>query len=133
MKKISHIIWPGTDALGNVPQLLQKMARETSEPLRVTIEPYKRPKTVSQRDYLHGVVLATICRERGYPFHAVKETIRAKFLKPKEVVIMGEPRWVLPSTEELDREEYSELIEACLAWAAENDIYIPSPEELAAR
>lgn len=129
MKRFSQIFFPGQGA-GNFPKYLESMIRkEDRPPLRVTLEEYKPAKTQAQRDYYHSVVLREIANRMEADYYVVKEKLRQLFVAPKEVFFDGRHEYLIPSTEQLTREEYSELIEACLAFAAERCWYIPGPYE----
>lgn len=114
---------------GNLMATIESFRRaHPGEAITVTVAPFESPKTKSQRDYFHGVVLATIARERGIEYWKVKEAIRQAFLTPVENPLRPGD-YIMPSTESLTREDYTDLIEQTLAWAAEQGIYIPGPGE----
>lgn len=85
--------------------------------------PYRHDKTAEQRNKFHA-----ICREIGKavgetPGH-IKTAIKIDHFGIDEFLIRGKWYRDIKSSEDTDRVEYSELIEAAYRWAAEREIYI---------
>lgn len=131
MKKQQFVFWPGR-SLGNFPNFLARVLHDTQQPIRVTVETHRQPKTLAQNSYFHGVVVPTIANEKGILAWKVRESLKQAFLPQTESVI--EPgSYHTTSIADLSRDQYSEFIEECLAWAAGEGIYVPGPDEVGAR
>jgi hypothetical protein len=97
--------------------------------LLVTIEPYRKKRTLSQNAYLH-LLLGIIADETGNSIDDVKEAYRDMFLGKVPVTLGAEERMVGRSTTTLETVEMNELIEKIRAHAAaELGISLPIPEE----
>ena len=78
-------------------------------------------KTDKQRSFFH-CLCADIGKELGYTPSEIKQMIKQWHYGFDEKKIGNNWYRVLRSTEEDDKEQYSELIEAAQRWAAENGI-----------
>ncbi len=89
----------------------------------ITIEPYNFHLMKKQRAYYHGYVLTTIHEhllkfDRAVTLKSVKEHYRVKFLGIDGIdlkLIEGKPKHVRASSEDLDWQRYSDLIDKVTA------------------
>lgn len=119
-------IRPG-QSLDNTVRFLEHQAKQYKDGIMIEVKPFFPPRTHSQNAYFHGVVVPAIAVEKAVPVHTVKESLKQAFLPPWESVVNAGDYVVRP-TSGLSREEFSEFIEQCVAWAAEQGIYIPDPQ-----
>ena len=87
--------------------------------------PFKPSKSDPQRDYFHGVVVRTMAREMGYGEAELKDVLVQMFTTPSTLVIDGLIYTVWKSTEKLNKDEYSQLIERSIQYAAEGGVFVP--------
>ena len=98
---------------------------------RVTVEPYKRKRTLDQNAYLHAVPLKIISQHTGHDLEELKEYLCGEAFGWKEITI-GERTISKPvkTTSQLNVEQFTWFIEWVLAWASnELNLRIPLPEE----
>lgn len=90
-------------------------------------------KTRQQEKGLH-VMLRPIVVEKGWPIADVKRYMLAKTFGVTKSMIDGSEILVEPHTSDLNKREYSQLIESCLEIAAtEFEIWLEAPSEWKAR
>lgn len=111
----------------------QAMKRFPDCKVSIKVEIERPKRSSSQNRYWHGVVVPLFAEHCGYEFDEMKDALALKLL-PKEVVDMdsGEVRIVPGHTSDLNTKEFKELVERAQRLAAEMDIYIPDPNEVAA-
>ena len=78
-------------------------------------------KSDRQRNQFHALC-ADISRITGYTPAEIKNLIKQDFLGFADVKIAGKMRRVLKSSEDLDRGDYSKLIEYVDLWRSNNGI-----------
>jgi hypothetical protein len=94
------------------------------------IWPWKDKRTVSQNNYLWGVVSEVIAESTGQEVDDIHAFCKRKFLGTKMVEINCEGQEVLRSTTDIPRDEFFEkYIDPIRAWAASFGIYMPDPNE----
>ena len=96
-------------------------------PVQVEIKPYKKDKTAEQRGWFHKLC-GLISGETGYTQGEVKELIKKHIIGTKVVCIGSVAREVTESSEKLNREEYSSLIDGAYQIGAMAGIQLPNPE-----
>ena len=90
-----------------------------------------RSHSSNQRRYYFGVVLATVAEWSGHEKEELHDYFKRQFLPvPTRVLPTGEVIEGVPSTKELSLEDYSDYVSKVMAWAANNGLYIPSPNEV---
>jgi hypothetical protein len=95
----------------------------------VVIRRKAKPKSGNARRYLHGVVVKIFADETGRTIAEMKALLKLKLLWDGETVDkFGLP--VVPSTEDLDAQQYAEFTDHCRRLAAECNISIPGPNEI---
>lgn len=92
----------------------------------VTIKPHRKNLTQNQRNYWHNI-LEILSNETGEDKETLKLRIKFAVLDLKEIRVNGVSHLYPPSSENLNREEYSKLIEATITLGAELGIILPSP------
>ena len=125
MKKITHVFQPGRGT-GNFAKVLEGVVKKSQRPIKVTVEEHKPPKTNPQNSYFHGVVVPTVARVMGKDTPVIRESFKLAFL-PQQPSALDPEKWYPKSLADLTREEYSEFIDECIAWAAGEGIIIPEP------
>jgi hypothetical protein len=104
--------------------------RENGRVLSMMLWPWQDKRTVSQNNFLWGVVYETIAESTGQEAKDIHDFCKRKFLGTKMVEINGEQQEVLRSTTEIPKEEFFEkYVDPIRAWAASFGIYIPDPNE----
>jgi len=100
--------------------------------IQILVEKRKDQRTVSQNNYMWGVVYKLICDHTGDDLTSFHEWAKDKFLGKKTVVIGGEPREVTMSTTDLTKDEiFERYIDPIRAWAArELEVSIPDPQRV---
>ena len=96
---------------------------DLSKPWAVTIEPYKKKRTLSQND-LMWVWNTIIAKETGNDIDVVHETMKKKFLPPNVVNCFGETVDHRTTTT-LNTSEMSEYLDKMRALASEMGIVLP--------
>lgn len=91
----------------------------------MTLTSFRKARSLPQNSYYHGIVLKTFGDHLGYTTEELHEAMKARFLviDPDAPI----PRW--KSTAQLSTVEFNEYIEKIIQLAAENDCYIPDPNE----
>jgi hypothetical protein len=90
---------------------------------------YYPQRSDEQNRYWWGVVVHLIAERTGFPKDDVHELLMAKFTS-QEAVVEGAKTRIRKSSTELNTQEFTDLIEQTIAWAAEKlDLVIPTPEE----
>lgn len=85
----------------------------------------KSKRSLSQNDYLWGVVYKKIAEHTGHTEDELHEYFKRKCLPPKFIKVMGKEIKVPSSTTELNKVEFSEYIEKIRAEVAPMGIVIP--------
>ena len=103
------------------------------ERIVLTIKKYRKARTDKQNLYYWGGVLDTIVQEiadtTGNDAETLHRTFKYMFLPKQRVMWRGIERKVVPSTTNLDVNEFSEYVNKVIAEAAQLGIVIQSPEE----
>jgi len=86
--------------------------------------PFVRDKTAEQRNKFHQMC-RDIGKELGEPPARIKSAIKQDHFGIDEFKIGDKWYRQVKSSEDTDRMEYSELIEAAYQWAAERDVVLP--------
>lgn len=102
---------------------------DLSKPWRITVERYRRKRTLGQNALLHRY-FGIIARETGNSPEDIKEAYRDMFLPKVPVRIGDEERLIGQSTTKLDTKQMSELVDKVYHHAAsELGILLPLAEE----
>lgn len=106
-------------------------ALDSTKKWRVTIEPYRKRRSLEQNSYLHAVPLKMISDATGYEVDDLKMYFMGKAFGFEEYEIMGEKRKrPVMGTSDLNTEQFSFFMEWLQQWAAQElDLVIPSPRE----
>ena len=93
------------------------------------ILPQKIPRTLRQNRWYWSCVVGIPAEHYGYLPEEMHEAYKWMFLRRFEE---DKPNTV-KSTTSLDTKEFTEYIEKCRCWAAQEGFNIPSPEEMLAK
>jgi hypothetical protein len=91
---------------------------------RITVQDYKEQKTIEQRNFFH-TLCGILGDELGYTKGQMKEVIKQELMGKEIVVICGVEKEITRSSEELGKEEYSQLIETAYQVGALMGVYLP--------
>lgn len=94
----------------------------------VEIKPLTKDRTSPQNRYLHAM-LGEIAKESGHTPDEVKEALCRKFLGSQRLDLFGESVERRRSTTTLNTTECAALCDQIRAWAAEQGLILPLPEE----
>lgn len=125
-----------TEQIGLVLRRMERTLREVTAkgvPVEVSVRVHKRRKTSSQRNTVH-LWFDEIAQQTGHTAAEIKEILCQEFLgsvwteivspRTGEVIVRSRRR----STEELNREQYSELMDRVWAWAGEHGFVLTEPD-----
>ena len=106
-----------------VLSMLANLLVKDDDDLQLTIGTARKEKTHNQRKVFHALCTEA-GRALGYTPGQVKEIVKREHFGTEDITDrQGRVyRDVVQSSEEADREEYSDLIETLLRWAAENGV-----------
>ena len=95
--------------------------------VEVTVEKYRRKRTVDQNSYFHGVVIPLIAKETGEDPETVKAFLKEKFAAK----LPAFKTWIPKPTHLMDTVEMTELVERSRVWASEFlNTTIPDPQQV---
>ena len=104
--------------------ILSKLMIAEQDDLELEIRQRKKEKTHEQRKLWHAE-LTEFGRELGYTMLQIKEVVKREFFGSTLITMPnGKMHEVIPSSEEADRYNYSELIEFTRRLAAENGVIL---------
>ena len=92
----------------------------------VNIKEHKPKKTAEQEAFFH-VLCRELHKETGLAEWEVKAGIKAMVFGVKEIKLGSRKQTVVPTSKDLSKEEYSQLIEACYLVGAEAGCVLPTP------
>jgi hypothetical protein len=114
--------------VGAVTRLLSQCV-QAGKVLRVTVEKWTKPRTLSQNSYYHAAVVATIAEDTGHSDREIHEILKGLFC-PVRVLRVGDVEHQIRSTRLLNTVEMAGYIDQCIAWAAtELGLMVPGPNE----
>jgi len=100
------------------------------KPLRVEVAEYRRKRSDQQNRYLWGVAYKRLQDATGQPAEDWHEFFLGEFFGWERGELFGRPRLrPIRRSSRLTTAEFGELVEFIQARAAENGVYIPSPNE----
>ena len=103
-------------------------ATATGKLFRVTLQAYRKPKTIPQNNTLH-MWIGEAADTTGHTLDEMKKLVKDMFYPKEERLIAGQVVWWPKSTTELTVDECSMVMERMLAeWAEYVDFTIPDPE-----
>lgn len=123
---MSHYILKDRNILNNLIAELNTLPLDFPEKYEVAIKKHKKDLTGQQRKYWHKC-LQIISDENGTPMTELKMKIKYEVLELQEVKVNGELHLYPPSSEDISRQEYGELIEATLQVAYYLNLTMPVP------
>ena len=99
--------------------------------LRVTIEPYRKKRSLDQNSFLHGVPLRLIAEHTGHEVEDLKTYLLGECFGWVEVEVFGaQRRKPLYRSSELDTVQFGTFLDYIEQWAAQElDMIIPRPNE----
>jgi hypothetical protein len=103
-------------------------ALDLSKPWVVTVEPYKRNRSLEQNALYHKWV-GIVASDTGDSHNAIHEWAKKEWLAPRQIEIHGKVIEYMPSTTQLKTLGMSEYMNKFFAWAQTMGIILPSPED----
>lgn len=104
-------------------ELGRQWQKFSNEGLMLTIEPYYRPSSRSQKSKIHAM-LNDMADHLGYERRDFKELSKAEYWPTKTIALREKSVTIPKSTAELTKEEASLVIEKLLYICGEYDIHI---------
>lgn len=113
------------------PQFAARLAHLEGRRVRVSVKRERVARTLSANRYYFGVVLATLAEWSGHDPEELHEFMKQSHLgwRSRELP-SGLGYSVRPSTATLTVEEFARYVDNVVKWAAEQGVYVPSPEEV---
>ena len=116
--------------IGSLARLLSQVT-QAGKALRVTVEVWRKPRSLNQNSYYWGCIVDEIARDTGHSPAEIHEILKDMFC-PVRVVRLGDVERQVRSTTLLSTVEMSGYIEQCIAFAAvELGISVPAAGEYA--
>jgi hypothetical protein len=111
---------------------LERLKIDPERPFVLSIEPYKKKRTLSQLALLwvrHNEVAQAVADYTGYSAEDVHEILKAKFLKPR-IVEIGDTLVERYSTKGLTVQDMTEFMQKIESWAqTELGLLLAQPED----
>jgi hypothetical protein len=107
--------------LQDLDAFCDKAARDgviTGQPLTVTLENFKRPRTVDQNSKLH-VLFRELANHTGYTEKEIKDYFKSEYGPSKAIEIAGEMRVIPKGTSEYTIDELNDMIDRVQQVSAE--------------
>lgn len=98
--------------------------------VEIVIKVHRERRSTRQNRYYFGVVVPMLADHCGYEKAEMHELLAMKFLRIEDDPITGSPR--RKHTPETETVEFAAYVDACIRLAAELDLVIPEPNEVAA-
>lgn len=131
LRKPKNYLFGRVDALGRLVMdepgaFARALAKFRGREVQVLIEPKKKRRSDRQNAYYWGVVIEILSDHTGYSPEEMHEALRNKFLGfyDKKTGLR-----VVSSSAEQDTVEFEKYLTQIRAWASENGIFIPLPNE----
>jgi hypothetical protein len=108
------------------------LAKHEGRMVTVTLGPVRRGRSISQNNYLWGVVYKSIAEWCGHTEAEIHRAMKLQFLKPPPPLVLptGEELAQEATTTTLSIEEFSDFVSKVVAWAANCGVYVPAPNEV---
>lgn len=114
-------------AVENCIKAIQELKFE--DDMQVEIKPYVAKRSIDANN-LYWMWIDVISKYTGYAKNEMHDVMRAKFLKINFRVVDGIKLTELTSTTSLNTKDFNNYMHDIEAFAVENDIKLPYPEEL---
>ena len=108
----------------NRPLLEMFLSSMEGKDVDVIIRPHRKDRTIRQNNYYFVAVVGIPAQHFGYTTGEMHDALKLMFLPKNEE---GKPR-TIRSTTTLSTVEFSEYVERCRQWAAEQGLFIPDPQ-----
>lgn len=107
----------------------RQLAALAGAPVEWTIKRFRNRRSSQANRYYFGVVVPLIAEHCGYERDELHELLAMRFLRIEDDPITGSPR--RKHTPETDSKEFADYVNACIRFATELGVYIPTPGEVA--
>ena len=131
LRKPKNYLFGRVDALGRLimdkpGSLARALAAFRGREVQVLIEPKSKRRSDRQNAYYWGVIIETLSDRTGYSPEEMHEALKNKFLGfyDKKTGLR-----VVSSSAEQNTVEFENYLSQIRAWACENGIFIPLPNE----
>lgn len=99
--------------------------------LELSVQPWRKEKSLQQIRYVHGVIFALCSEASGYTRQEVKGLLKGEFLTEYAESPNGTKTTYVKSLADLTMREMSEFIDSCIILAAKHwSVVIPDAEEV---
>ena len=99
--------------------------------LELSVQPWRKEKSLQQIRYVHGVIFALCSESSGYTRQEVKGLLKGEFLTEYVVSPSGTKTAYVKSLADLTMKEMSDFIEECIILAAKHwGVVIPDADEV---
>ena len=99
--------------------------------LELSVQPWRKEKSLQQLRYVHGVIFALCSEASGYTRQEVKGLLKGEFLTEYITTKDGKKIAYVKSLADLTMRETSEFIDSCIILAAKHwNVVIPSAEQV---
>ncbi len=106
------------------------LAKLRGRDVEVMVRPERKHRSLSQNAYFHGVVVPCIAEWSGMTQSETKDGLKRRFLLKTVVLPTGEEMETVPSTRDLDMEQFSSFLSECIAWAGQSGCPVPTASEV---
>lgn len=96
--------------------------------IEVIVRPRRKERTTPQNRWYWGCVVAIPAHHYGYTPDEMHTAYKLMFLRAPQDMLNGPP--TLISTAKLTTTEFTEYIENCRKWCAEQGLFIPDPDSV---
>jgi len=97
----------------------------TGRKVEITVREHKKNRTLDQNAWYWACVVGIPAAHFGYTPNEMHDAYKWMFLRKE-----GNGPTTVGSTAPLSTSEFSEYVERCLVFCAENELTIPTPEQL---
>lgn len=117
----------GVMSILNIGQWSRYLTTLEGVDCEITVNKYRKKRSIPQNSYFHGVVCLILGNHWGYTVDEAHSAICVEFLTISED---GKPDYVR-STTDLNTEEFNNFLEQVKMWASQEfQVYIPDPEKV---
>lgn len=131
LRKPKSYLFGRVDTLGRLVMdepgaFARALAKFRGREVQVLVEPKKKRRSDRQNAYYWGVIIETLSDHTGYAADEMHEALKNKFLGfyDKKTGLR-----VVSSSAEQNTVEFENYMSQIRAWASENGIFIPLPNE----
>ena len=111
------------EAVNLIDRACSHLGQQFESPQLVSIEPYKKPRTLPQNARFHAMVRA-LSQHTGHSERELKDWFKAEYGPTKRIQVGNQGKVIPLSTTQYNRKQMSELTEHVDRVCAENGVYL---------